>query len=63
MQFYDYCCIIELEVRDGDSLRRYHIFENIFLCPLFVVVVVVQKNLRIVGNFNRYCIGSVDCFW
>jgi hypothetical protein len=38
MQFYHYCSVIQLEVRDGDSPRNVFIVDSIFCCPGFFVI-------------------------
>ena len=61
--FYPYCSIIQLEIKDSDSPRRFFILENSFAILIFLLF---QMNLQLYEdlrwNFDGDCIGSVDCF-
>jgi hypothetical protein len=43
--FYHNCSVVQLEVRDDDSIRGSFIFENSFCYPRFFVI---PENLQIV---------------
>jgi hypothetical protein len=38
MQFYHYCFVVQLEVKDADFPRSSFIVENSFRCPGFFVI-------------------------
>jgi hypothetical protein len=62
----DYChywSIVQLEVRDGDYLRRSFIVEN-YLCytGCFGFPYEVERK-EFSWNFDGNCIESVDCHW
>jgi len=67
--FYDYCSVILLEVKDGDSPRISFIVEYRFCYPRFFVILNEFANCsfylykELSRNFDGDCIESVDCFW
>ena len=69
MQIYDYCTVLQNEVRCGDSLTSSFIVENSFCYPgLFVIPDEVENfSFYLFDELNWYydgvCTDSVDCFW
>jgi hypothetical protein len=69
--FYCYCSVIQLEARDSDSPRSSFIVENSFLYTGFFFSFCYSKWIwellvltlwRLIWNFDRDFIESVDCF-
>jgi hypothetical protein len=62
------CCVLQLEVRDGDSTRGSFIVENSFCYPRLFVIPDEFANFPfflcegLSWNFDGDCIESVDCF-